>query len=106
MPAAAGARRRACTATPTRWRSRSAGATTCGRCWTCARSRTTRYELPIALPLTDAAELDLARVGDDLAVTVDGVRRLVALPVLLRRYMVTDACVDDRGLVLRFEETG
>jgi arsenite/tail-anchored protein-transporting ATPase len=62
------------------------------------------FELSIALPLTDSAELDLARVGDDLAVTVDGVRRLVALPVLLRRYAVADAFVDDRGLVLRFEE--
>ncbi|MGH3760677.1 ArsA family ATPase [Actinophytocola sp.] len=62
------------------------------------------HELTIALPLTDSATLDLARVGDDLAVTVDGVRRLVALPVLLRRHTVTDAFVDDRGLVLRFEE--
>ena len=61
------------------------------------------HELAIALPLTDSAELDLARVGDDLAVTVDGVRRLVALPVLLRSYTVADAWVDDRGLVLRFE---
>ncbi|HEY7596009.1 MAG TPA: ArsA family ATPase [Actinophytocola sp.] len=61
------------------------------------------YELAIALPLTDTAELDLARVGDDLAVTVDGVRRLVAVPVLLRRHEVTDAFIDERGLVLRFE---
>ncbi len=61
------------------------------------------YELTVAVPLSDSAELDLARVGDDLAVTVDGVRRLVALPVLLRGHAVTDAFVDDRGLVLRFE---
>jgi arsenite/tail-anchored protein-transporting ATPase len=61
------------------------------------------YELTIAVPLSDSAALDLARVGDDLVVTVDGERRLVALPVLLRRYVVTDAFVDDRGLVLRFE---
>jgi arsenite-transporting ATPase len=61
------------------------------------------HELTVAVPLSDSAELDLARVGDDLAVTVDGVRRLVALPVLLRRSTVTDAFVDDRGLVLRFE---
>jgi arsenite/tail-anchored protein-transporting ATPase len=64
------------------------------------------FELTIALPLTDSAELDLHRVGDDLAVTVDGVRRVVALPVLLRRHVVADAFVDDRGLVLRFEEEG
>ncbi|HEY0452062.1 ArsA family ATPase [Actinophytocola sp.] len=62
------------------------------------------YELTVALPLTDSSELDLARVGDDLAITVDGVRRLVALPVLLRRHAVTDAAVEDGGLVLRFEE--
>jgi arsenite-transporting ATPase len=63
------------------------------------------YELMIAVPLTDTSALDLARVGDDdLAVTVDGVRRLVALPVLLRGHAVTDAYVDDDGLVLRFEE--
>ncbi len=67
------------------------------------RARDGGYELAIALPLTDSSELDLARVGDDLAVTVDGVRRLVALPVLLRRHTVTDAYVDDGGLVLRLE---
>jgi arsenite/tail-anchored protein-transporting ATPase len=58
--------------------------------------------LTIAIPLTDAADLDLARVGDDLAVTVDGVRRLVALPVLLRRFTVVDAEADAAGLTLRF----
>ena len=61
------------------------------------------YQLLIALPLTDAADLDLARVGDDLAVTVDGVRRLIALPVMLRRYTVVDAEAGADGLVLRFE---
>ncbi|HWM00135.1 MAG TPA: ArsA family ATPase [Nocardioidaceae bacterium] len=61
------------------------------------------YELTVALPLTDTSELDLARIGDDLAITVDGVRRLVALPVLLRRHTVTDAVAEDAGLVLRFE---
>ncbi|MGQ0838623.1 ArsA family ATPase [Actinokineospora sp.] len=60
------------------------------------------YVLTIALPLTDGTDLDLVRVGDDLAVTVDGVRRLVALPLMLRRYTVTDAEADGGGLVLRF----
>ena len=64
------------------------------------------YRLMIALPLTDSAELDLARVADDLAVTVDGVRRLIALPVLLRRYTVTDAEAGPDGLELRFEPDG
>jgi arsenite-transporting ATPase len=61
------------------------------------------YELTIALPLTDTSDLDLARIGDDLAITVDGVRRMVALPMMLRRYTVVDAEADSSGLVLRFE---
>ncbi|GAB1514266.1 ArsA family ATPase [Actinophytocola sp. KF-1] len=64
------------------------------------------YELTVALPLTDGSDVDLARVGDDLAITVDGVRRLVALPVLLRRHTVTDAVTRPSGLVLRFEAGG
>jgi arsenite-transporting ATPase len=60
------------------------------------------YELVVALPLTGESDLDLARVGDDLAVTVDGVRRLIALPVMLRRYTVVDAEADAGGLTLRF----
>ncbi|RZS38921.1 arsenite efflux ATP-binding protein ArsA [Herbihabitans rhizosphaerae] len=63
----------------------------------------TAYELRISLPLNDSTDLDLARVGDDLAVTVDGLRRLVALPMLLRRYTVTDAEATSDGLVVRFE---
>ena len=64
------------------------------------------YELTVAVPLTDSAELDLARVGDDLVITVDGVRRLVALPVLLRRHEITDAEAGADGVVLRFEAGG
>jgi arsenite/tail-anchored protein-transporting ATPase len=61
------------------------------------------YELTVALPLTGESTVDLKRVGDELAITVDGVRRLVALPVLLRRHHVTDAATGQDGLVLRFE---
>jgi arsenite-transporting ATPase len=64
------------------------------------------YELTVALPLTDESTVDLVRVGDELAVTVDGVRRLVALPVLLRRLDVTDAATGPGGLVLCFEAGG
>lgn len=64
------------------------------------------YELTIAFPLTGDAALDLARVGDDLVVTVAGVRRLVALPLMLRRYAVVDAEAGSGGLVLRFEPDG
>ena len=44
----------------------------------------------------------LARVGDELALTVDGRRRLIPLPPLLRRCVVTGAAVDDAGLVVDF----
>ncbi|SEQ67842.1 arsenite efflux ATP-binding protein ArsA [Lentzea xinjiangensis] len=61
-----------------------------------------RYSLRIALPLADDAEPDLARVGDDLALTVDGRRRLVALPSLLRRCVVTGAEMDSGGVTVGF----
>jgi arsenite-transporting ATPase len=64
------------------------------------------YELAVALPLTDGSTVDLARIGDELAITVDGVRRLVALPVLLRRHEVTDAVTGPGGLVVGFEAGG
>ncbi|XVS66111.1 ArsA family ATPase [Actinosynnema sp. CA-299493] len=59
------------------------------------------YTLRVALPVGDSS-LDLARVGDDLAVTVDGRRRLLALPSLLKRCLVTGAELDDTGLAVRF----
>src|SRR6476469_4360669 len=59
------------------------------------------YELTVALPLTGESTVDLKRIGDELAITVAGVRRLVALPVLLRRHHVTDAATGPDGLVLR-----
>ncbi|SMD14759.1 ArsA family ATPase [Lentzea albidocapillata] len=61
-----------------------------------------RYSLRIALPLSDDTELDLARVSDDLALTVDGRRRLVALPSLLRRCIVTGAEMDSGGVTVGF----
>jgi len=61
------------------------------------------YVLRVAVPLTEQSDVDLARVGDDLAITVDGMRRLVPLPAVLRRYAVVDASVDDGGLRIRFE---
>ncbi|MBV8931379.1 MAG: ArsA family ATPase [Kutzneria sp.] len=61
-----------------------------------------RYRLRIAVPLTEHSELDLARVDDELSVTVDGRRRMIALPSALRRCEVDDARVDDGGLVVWF----
>ncbi|GAA4614108.1 ArsA family ATPase [Saccharopolyspora hordei] len=66
------------------------------------RSLDAEYELQIGLPLHPGAELDLARVGDELAITVDGRRRLVALPAVLRRCVVTSAIAGDDGLTVRF----
>jgi arsenite-transporting ATPase len=61
-----------------------------------------RYRLRIAVPLAAADDLDLARVGDELALTVDGRRRLFALPPVLRRCEVTGADVDGEGMLVHF----
>ncbi|WP_158882651.1 ArsA family ATPase [Amycolatopsis anabasis] len=58
------------------------------------------YQLRVALPLGRDAAVDLARIDDDLAVTVDGFRRLIALPELLRPCHVTGAESDAGGLVI------
>lgn len=62
-----------------------------------------RFELRVAVPLPPDADVDLARVDDDLALTVDGRRRLIALPAVLRRCRVTGAEVDDEGLLVSFQ---
>jgi arsenite/tail-anchored protein-transporting ATPase len=66
------------------------------------RTLDSEYALRISLPLHPAADLDLARIGDELAITVDGRRRLVALPAVLRRCIVTSAVAGDDGLTVRF----
>ncbi|MEV0083237.1 ArsA family ATPase [Saccharopolyspora sp. NPDC050642] len=66
------------------------------------RALDAEYSLRIALPLHPAAELDLARIGDELAITVDGRRRLIALPAVLQRCAVTSAVAGDDGLTVRF----
>ncbi|MDR7303098.1 ArsA family ATPase [Haloactinomyces albus] len=66
------------------------------------RSLDSEYALRIALPLHDGADLDLARVGDELAVTVDGRRKLIALPAVLRRCTVTGAKAGDDGVTVAF----
>lgn len=54
-------------------------------------SADSEFELVLALPGAADGPLDLARVGDDLAVTAGGTRRMVALPSVLRRCEVTGA---------------
>lgn len=62
------------------------------------------YRLRIAMPMTPEADIDLARVDNDLAITVDGYRRLVALPTLLTTFTVTGADCDSGGLVVHLSQ--
>ncbi|WP_176797977.1 ArsA family ATPase [Actinopolyspora mzabensis] len=61
-----------------------------------------RYTLRIAMPLSSQAEFDLARIGDELAVTVDGHRRLITLPSVLRRCVAVEADAGDDGVIVTF----
>ncbi len=61
------------------------------------------FELVMRLPGAAGAPLDLARVGDDLAVTAGGTRRMVALPSVLRRCAVTAARLQGDDLCVVFE---
>lgn len=64
------------------------------------------YRLRVATPLPANADVNLARVDDDLAITIDGFRRLISLPVLLRRCVVTGAESDTEGLVVLLADPG
>ena len=64
--------------------------------------------LRIALPFADKSDIDLARHGDELVVTVGSYRRLLSLPAALARHSVAGARVEDGSLQVRFrplEET-
>jgi arsenite/tail-anchored protein-transporting ATPase len=60
------------------------------------------YVMSLALPHADQREIDLARSGDDLVLTVAGHRRLLALPSALRRCIVDGAALRDGRLRVRF----
>jgi arsenite-transporting ATPase len=64
------------------------------------------YRLRVAIPLGRDTSLDLARVDDDLAITVDGFRRLIALPGLLRPCRITGAESDAQGLLVSLTSPG
>jgi arsenite-transporting ATPase len=66
-----------------------------------ARGGTT---LHLALPLVGRADVDLARNGDDLVVTVGSYRRLLTVPAGLARHRVAGARVEDGELQVRFVE--
>ena len=61
--------------------------------------------LRLALPLVDRSEVDLARNGDELVVTVGSYRRLLTLPAGLARHRVAAAGLEDGELRVRFEES-
>lgn len=60
------------------------------------------YVMSVALPYAERAEIDLARSGDDLVLTVAGHRRLLALPSALRRCAIDGAALRDGRLRVRF----
>jgi arsenite-transporting ATPase len=65
--------------------------------------------LRIALPFATRQDVDLARHGEELVVTVGSYRRLLALPAALARHAVAGARVEDGALQVRFsfeEERG
>src|SRR5699024_724596 len=60
------------------------------------------YSLCLGLPLGPEAQLELARIGDELAITIDGRRRLIALPAVLHRCVVVSATAGDDGVTVAF----
>jgi arsenite-transporting ATPase len=62
--------------------------------------------LHLALPGVTRAEVDLARHGDDLVVTVGSYRRLLTVPAGLARHRVAGARVQDGELQVRFVDAG
>ena len=62
--------------------------------------------LRIALPFVDKSDIDLARHGDELVVTVGSYRRLLALPAALNRHTVSGARIDEGSLQVRFRADG
>ena len=58
--------------------------------------------LHLALPFADETDIDLARHGDELVVTVGSYRRILSLPAALARQEVSGARVGSGGLRVRF----
>jgi len=61
------------------------------------------FVLSLALPLARLEDVDLARAGDELVLTVGGHRRVLALPSALKRCTVVGASLVDGRLRVRFE---
>ncbi|CAO5173820.1 arsenite/tail-anchored protein-transporting ATPase [Frankia sp. AiPs1] len=60
------------------------------------------FALSFGLPFVDGSQIDLARLGDDLVVTVGAFRRAVPLPAALRRCDVSAARLRGDRLVVSF----
>jgi len=60
--------------------------------------------LHLALPFVSRADVDLARTGDELVVSVGSYRRLLTLPAVLAKYRTAGARVEQGELQVRFEE--
>jgi arsenite-transporting ATPase len=58
--------------------------------------------LRMALPFAEKKDVDLARHGDELVVTVGSYRRILALPAALARHTVVGARVGSGSLQVRF----
>jgi arsenite-transporting ATPase len=58
--------------------------------------------LRLRLPFVDESDIDLARHGDELVVTVGSYRRLISLPSALARQSVAGAGFHDGALQIRF----
>ncbi len=63
----------------------------------------TGFDLVLDLPMARAGDLDLARDGDDLVVTVGAHRRVLRLPSALRRCRTADAALRAGRLRVHFE---
>ena len=61
------------------------------------------FVLELPLPLADRRDVDLARRGDELVVTVGSHRRVLVLPSALRRCTVVGAALREGTLRIRFE---
>ncbi len=60
--------------------------------------------LRLALPHVTSSDVDLARNGDELVMTVGAYRRLLTLPTGLAQHRIVGARVDQGELQVRFEE--
>ena len=67
-------------------------------------SMDSRFELALRLPGLDRSmQMELTRIDDDLAVTLAGVRRLVALPSVLARCEILGARIGTDELIVVFQ---